>query len=383
MTDTKIWANSGDSHILEPEDIWQQILPKDLADRMPRTEQTESEETIYVDGQAFGPRPLPRMGSISGELRGEQVENLTLNEISHRPPGSRDVRARLKDLDQEGIWGEVVYPSLGMWDYLVTDPELAKTSFRAMNDWKLAEVQNVAPDRLVVTASVPLQNLEAAVDEVYHCAEIGYHAVFVPLSVPYECPDWNYPDHWDPLWSAFEETGLIPAAHLGGEGGPMGGMTLYRGPGKVVLNYAETAFGPQRFASKLVASGTFERHPKLRVLLAESGAGWVPVLGDRLNEGYRQHGLFSKTKLAEPPKDTLMRHIYCSFQHDVTAIQAMEQGYTNVLWGSDYPHLEGTFGHTQETLRELLFDVEPSIRERVLYGTFRELFPHVSEPPAA
>jgi hypothetical protein len=90
----------------------------------------------------------------------------------------------------------------------------------------------------------------------------------------------------------------------------------------------------------------------------------------------------SKTELKELPKETLMRHFYCSFQHDVSAIQAIKQGYTNVLWGSDYPHLEGTFGHTQQTLHELLDDEEPWLRERVLKGTFKELFPHVSEPPA-
>jgi len=159
-------------------------------------------------------------------------------------------------------------------------------------------------------------------------------------------------------------------------------MTLYRGPGRVVLNYAETAYGPQRFATKLVVSGTFERHPKLRVLLAESGAGWVPSLGDRMNEGYRQHGIMSKTNLNELPKETLLRHFYCSVQHDVSVPQAIRQGYTNVLWGSDYPHLEGTFGHTQQTLHELLDDEEPWVRERVLKGTFKELFPHVSEPPS-
>ena len=380
---TKIWANSGDSHLLEPDGLWHEILPRDLADRMPRSEKTEDSETLFIDGEQFGPRPLPRMGSISGELRGEQVEGLSLMEISHRPPGSRDVQLRLKDLDEEGIWGEVVYPSLGMWDYLVTDPDLALASFGAMNEWKLENVQNVAPDRLVVTASIPLQNMDAAIKELYHCAEIGYHAVFMPLAVPDGAKDWNDVDYWSPLWSVFEETGLIPAAHLGSEGNMKAqqGMTIYRGPGKVVLNYAETAFGPQRFASKLVASGTFERHPQLKVLLAESGAGWVPALGDRLNEGYRQHGLFSKTKLKELPKETLYRHVYCSFQHDVSAIEALKNGYRNVLWGSDYPHLEGTFGHTQQTLHELLDDESDEVRDRVLHGTFRELFPHVPIPP--
>jgi hypothetical protein len=56
-------------------------------------------------------------------------------------------------------------------------------------------------------------------------------------------------------------------------------------------------------------------------------------------------------------------------------------GYRNVMWGSDYPHLEGTYGHTQKTLHELCDDLAPEVRERITRGAFKELFPHVSDPP--
>ena len=46
----KIWANSGDSHFLEPLDLWQTILPPDLAERMPRSEIDGDEEIVHVDG---------------------------------------------------------------------------------------------------------------------------------------------------------------------------------------------------------------------------------------------------------------------------------------------------------------------------------------------
>jgi hypothetical protein len=57
-------------------------------------------------------------------------------------------------------------------------------------------------------------------------------------------------------------------------------------------------------------------------------------------------------------------------------------GYRNILWGADYPHLEGTFGHTQQTLHELFDDVDDAPRERLMRGAFLELFPHVGHPPA-
>lgn len=380
-TQQKIWANSGDSHFLEPDDIWFQILPKELAERMPRSEKHEDSETLYIDGTSFN-RPMPRMGGITGEVRGEKVENMSLQDVSHRPPGARDVKARIKDLDGEGIWGEVVFPSLGLWDYLITDRKLAATAFRAMNEWKLSEVQGAAPDRLVVTPSIPLLNLEDAIAEIHHVASIGFHSVFLPLAPPGDLKDWNY-DIWDPLWSAIEETGLVMALHLGTEGGAQGGMRTYGGPGRAVLNYVETTYGVQRFATKMVSSGVLERHPKLRILLSEAGASWIPFAGDRMNEGYRQHSLFAKPKLARLPKEYLYEHFYCSFQHDISAVEAAQNGYTNALWGSDYPHLEGTFGHTQDTLHELFDDITPELRQRITIGAFNELFPHVSPPPSA
>ena len=103
-----------------------------------------------------------------------------------------------------------------------------------------------------------------------------------------------------------------------------------------------------------------------------------------MNEGYRQHGMFVRPTLSMLPKEILYRQVYASFQHDQSAPAALwAMGYQNVLWGSDYPHIEGTFGHTQKTLHELFDDVDEQTRYRVTRGTFLELFPHVGEPPQA
>ena len=121
----------------------------------------------------------------------------------------------------------------------------------------------------------------------------------------------------------------------------------------------------------------------LDTLVSEGGATWVPFIGDRMNEGYRQHGMFVRPQLSRLPKEILYRQVYASFQHDESAPAALwAMGYHNVLWGSDYPHLEGTFGHTQKTLHELFDDVAPEVRQRITRGAFEELFPHVSAPPA-
>jgi hypothetical protein len=108
----------------------------------------------------------------------------------------------------------------------------------------------------------------------------------------------------------------------------------------------------------------------------------VPFVADRIEEGYRQHGPYVRPKLSRPPREIVYEQIYTSFQHDKTAILACTaMGYRNIMFGSDYPHLEGTFGHTQKTLHELFDDVDAETTYRITRGTFLELFPTVGEPP--
>jgi predicted TIM-barrel fold metal-dependent hydrolase len=130
-----------------------------------------------------------------------------------------------------------------------------------------------------------------------------------------------------------------------------------------------------RVVSHLVAGGALDRHPNLRILIAEGGAAWVPAIGDRMDEAYRQHGMFVRPKLSRLPSEIIRQQVYASFQHDVSAVQVVPAtNYRNVLWGDDYPHLEGTYGHTQETLRGLFAGVSDEVRDRVTGGTFNELF---------
>jgi predicted TIM-barrel fold metal-dependent hydrolase len=369
----KIWAHSGDSHFLEPEDLWRQILPAKAAERMPRSEKiSDDEEIVHVDGQSFR-RRLPKVMTKKTET-GE-----TIAEMSARPPGARDVKARLVDLDNEGIWAEVVYSSLGMWFGMIRDRQLVAEAARAQNEWIVEEIQGVAPDRLVAAAQMPMLAVEDAVAEVEHAAEIGLKVVSLPTGAPPTMEDYHH-ESWEPVWAAAEANDMVVGFHIGTDSED---QAVYRGPGGALLNYVETTYGGQRATTKMVASGALDRHPGLKVLVSEGGATWVPFLGDRMNEGYRQHGMFVRPKLSKEPKEYLYSQVYASFQHDESAPGALwALGYRNVLWGSDYPHLEGTFGHTQETLHQLFDGLDADVRHRITRGAFEELFPHVSSPPA-
>jgi predicted TIM-barrel fold metal-dependent hydrolase len=369
----KLWANSGDSHFIEPADLWQSRLPKRLADLVPRTEKDPDDrwETIYVDGQTFR-RRLPSV--VQEEFMQATVA----------AAGSRDVRKRLADLDEEGIWSELVFPSLGMWSSSFRTPKLLREAMRASNDWAKENLQDYSP-RLIPTAQVSTLDIDGAVDELKRCGAMGFKAVFLPVTPHPAQKDYNR-DDWEPFWSAAEDIGMVIAIHIGTEpidfaGGGSIGVT-HHGPGGAVLNYTETSFGGQRAVTKLVASGALDRHPNLKVLVSEGGATWVPFIADRMEEGYRQHAMVVRPKLSRSPREIIYSQVYASFQHDSSAIAAMTaMGYRNVLWGSDYPHIEGTFGHTQETLHRLFDGVDQKTKDRIMFGAFNELFPDAPLPP--
>ena len=232
----------------------------------------EDEERIHVDGKSFT-RKLPKIMTARGET-GE-----TIAELSSRPPGSRDITARMEDLDQEGVWGEVMYQSIGLWCSLIEDPKLIREAARAENDWLASEIQAVAPDRLVPAALMPILDVQDAVDELHHAAEIGLHIVSMPTGHPPGARDYNDAS-WEPLWAAAEEAGMVIGFHIGTSGADQ--ASVFRGPGGAILNYVQTGFDGIYAAMKLVASGALERHPRLRILVSEGGATWVPYIGDRM-----------------------------------------------------------------------------------------------------
>ncbi len=368
--ETMIWANSGDAHLVEPADLFTTSLPADLAERMPRSVKDADGrwETLHIDGAEYR-RRIPKLSDAE-----------TGQDVFERAPNANDPVRRLLDLNQEGIWAELVYPSIGIWTASITDPVLLRVGSEAINDWAI-EFQRSSP-RYVPTATIPLLDPADAVAEIVRATGMSFKAGFFSVTPPTGVDDWQS-EIWEPVWATLAETGMVLAFHIGTEpheadSNPGG---YFRGRGGALLNYMETTYGGQRAVTKLIATGVFDRHPALKVVVSEGGATWGPFVADRLDEAYRTHFSAVRPRLDRLPSEYLYTNVYASFQHDRSAVAAATaMGWTNVMWGSDYPHLEGTFGHTQKTLHELFDDVPETSRHRITVGAFAELFPHV--PPA-
>src|SRR5205823_12279348 len=119
-------------------------------------------ETIFIDGQTFR-RDLPKPKEGRPRINA-RPEDSTDDDFIERILGGNDPDHRIKDLDGEGVWAEVIYPGLGIWAFNIRTPRVAKEGARVLNDWALSFQQH--SPRFVCAASIPLVDVDDAVAEV-------------------------------------------------------------------------------------------------------------------------------------------------------------------------------------------------------------------------
>jgi predicted TIM-barrel fold metal-dependent hydrolase len=355
---TSYIGNSADSHVLEPDDLYQRELPAKFGDRGIRTERkSERLEEIYLDNKVVRRQP-PSFVEMQ------------------RPPGAYDIDARLADLEDQGVWHEVVYPSLGLWVPRCEDPELEAVLCRVYNEWLLGSFLATS-SRFIGVAMLPARDRRLTVAEARWAKEHGYKAVLLPCTPP---DDAKYnSEEWEPLWAEAQEMGLHINFHVGTGMDPI----VESGSGGAVINYLETFIPAQRSLTYLVASGVLDRYPDLHFIFTEGGASWLAGVIERLDEGYRQHNVFARPKLSAFPGELVRRQIHVTFQHDRAALFTTEiSGRESVMWGSDYPHLEGTFPNTRKAVEEVFDGVPDGVRQAATFDNLARLF-DLPPPPAA
>jgi predicted TIM-barrel fold metal-dependent hydrolase len=293
---------------------------------------------------------------------------------------SWDPVRRNAELDREGVVAEVIFPDAdvlgggasapfhaGLGSSGDLDGELVLAGARAHNRW-LAELCADTPERRCGVATVPiLHDLDAAVDEIRRVAGAGFRAVLIPTLWGTK-PSYNDPVY-EPVWSACEDLGLVVHVHSGGAS-----RDVIPGPGMVATFATEAWFWPARPMWLLLWSGVFDRHPRLKFALTEDGAWWVPGIVQRMDEKW--HGGHNTAKLGnafrehvgKPPSEYFGENIFLGAstpsREEIEARHAI--GVDAFLWGNDFPHPEGTWPHTRQSIRESFFDVPYDEASRML-----------------
>jgi predicted TIM-barrel fold metal-dependent hydrolase len=117
----------------------------------------------------------------------------------------------------------------------------------------------------------------------------------------------------------------------------------------------------------VVMGGLLERHERLRVVLGESGIGWVPYVLERMEmELDKYAGRMRDHRLALRPTELFRRQVFVTFEEDRLGIELIPRiGADNVMWASDYPHPDSTFPHSRREVEETFRGVEPAVMRKV------------------
>lgn len=361
---------SADSHVMEPADIFTAGLPASL---QRYAIHTRKEGEFLLTGT---------QDKVIYRLRVGQHREKALGDNERK--GIREIPGRLDDMELEGIDAEICFPSLGLWLYALDNPEAEAASARLYNDWH-HDLLKDHPTRFVRCGMLPVLDFSNTVAELDYLAAKGFTAAMLPASSPPGQPKYNS-DAWDVVFAKGAELGIVFVLHTGTG---LETVVVERGPGAGIINYTNQMTDAQQTAMYLVAGGVLDRNPGAKVAFIESGASWLVALAERMDEVEEAHANFVFPKLSRRPSEIVDSQIWASFQHDracITAAGAGLPGARNVMWGSDYPHAEGTFPISRRIVDDLFsgLSVSDAVRNGVLGLNAARLFgltPVVSTRP--
>lgn len=284
-----------------------------------------------------------------------------------------DSEERLSDLLSDGVVGEVIFPNTvpPFYDaafHISAPPSPPQykhqlAGIRAHNRW-LAEFCAEQPERRAGIGLIHLNNIDDAIADVEWIARNNLRGgVLLPLPSPSEVhlKPLNHPDY-DRLWAAIQDTGLVMNQHSG-QGSPSYGD----GQGSKALWAMEMSFFIQRGYTHLIMGGVFERFPKLRYILTESGSAWAPRLMQGMDAMYMawKAGYIGEIDTSKDPALKELPSFYarrnCWYGASFPSVADIKGrdavGVDRVLWGNDYPHHEGCYPYSRENMRFAFSDI--------------------------
>ena len=357
---------SVDDHVVEPADLFDQHLSPEWKAKAPKLLRKPDGTDVWV-------------------FEGKQLMNIGLNAVVGRPPeeygveptsfdqlrpGCYDVNERVRDMNANGVVASMCFPSFpsfcgNLWAQL-EDKTLAITMLRAYNDWHIDEWCGAHPGRFIPLALPVMWDAELAAEEVRRVAKKGCYALSFT-----ENPDKiGFPSihdsHWDPLWKACSDEGVIVCIHIGSASGMS--FTTMDSPVDVMI--ATSPVSIVSCAADLLWSQILRRYPTLKFALSEGGIGWIPYFLERADYVHEHHHKWTHQDFGgKRPSDLFREHIVTCFIDDRIGVRLRHDvGIDTITWECDYPHSDSTWPRAPERLIDSLGGVPDDEINKMTFG---------------
>jgi predicted TIM-barrel fold metal-dependent hydrolase len=342
-----------DGHVMEPEEIW-----------IPR---------LAPEFHAFAPRRvIDNQGRIRQFVGGELKQYIPMPPGAGTPlPGGFDGKARLEDMDRQGVECSILYPTTGLFFGGIRNADVQIALCRAYNDW-LHEFCSADPKRLRGVAAVPQLDIGECVRETERAVrDLDFCAVMLR---PNTIGGRNIDDPgYDPLWEALERFDVPAGMHEGTtQDLPQSGDRRFD---NFMFRHACTHPHEQQMAvMEFTCGGVLDRHPKLRVVFLESGCGWIAHWLERLDEHVEAWG-FASLKPERMPSQAFADQCFVSADPNEKIIPGLVDviGDESIVFATDYPHPDAVAGDMvgEITRRENLSDES---KRHILHDNALRLF---------
>jgi predicted TIM-barrel fold metal-dependent hydrolase len=377
-----------DNHYYEAEDAFTRHVPEDMRSRCVQWAEIDGRRRHLiagrVDRQVTNPTfdPIARPGSLreyyQGNPSGLSADELIRSGVEPLPAAYVDRDARVARLDEQGLEGAWLFPTLGVLyeDRMKGDIEAVCTTFGAFNRWLDEDWGMAYRNRIFAAPYISLADVEWACAELEWALERDARTVVMRPAAVWTADGPKSPADpaFDPFWARADEAGVCVVAHVSNSGYATNGYprssfldTIGGGtrPTVVSLNPERAIYD---FLLTLAYDKLFERFPNLRVASVENGSEFLADLFRKLDQ--------SKNRLPgyydEDPAELFRKHVWINpFWEDDLAEVVGHMGADRVIFGSDWPHMEG-LEHPRDILADLVgFSAED--RRRILHDNGMDL----------
>lgn len=340
---------SADNHISIADDIFYQRFPEDLRDKAPRIWYEEGAYMVGRKGQTFLP------GDFSAVLM--QYDDLA-------GAASSNIEARIQELAEDGVDKELAFPNAVLALFHFPDKELRERVFRIYNE-HMAELQERSGGHFYGVGLINWWDPAGTRRNLEELKSLGLKTFLLPLN-PGKDDEGNVIDYsgaaMRPVWDEIEAAGL-PVTHHIGETPPKTPCEI----NSVVVGMMINVDSFREMFSKYIFGGILDRNPGLRVGWFEGGIAWVPSAlqdAEHLLASY-QH-MFNH-QLEHPIRYYWDTNMSASFMVDPLGLRLIDEiGVDKVMWSSDYPHNESTFGYSEKSLASVVAALGPEAAAKVV-----------------
>jgi predicted TIM-barrel fold metal-dependent hydrolase len=363
-----------DSHVNEPPELWQERLPADLRDRGPVLVHGSDGDVWHFEGgrstRALGLTAAAGLSDLEIRPAGRTYADTR--------PASWDPKARLAEMALDGIFAQVLYPSITLTGaaHYSGDPVLQVACVRAYNDW-LREFCADGEGRLVGIAVMPMCGVDACVDELEWAQAHGLRGVMLS-TFPNGTVDPSPED--DRFWAAAASAGLPVSIHIGGFSRVQ--------PNPAAASRDNLPFLAQVAASHagsetiplvvdLLFAGVLDRFPALQVVLVEANIGWIPSVLEQTDDTFLRYRWFTGAALHMPnlPSRLFHRHVWSTFMTDSVGLELRHRlNLDHIMWSSDYPHSVTSWPDSRRVIAEQLHDLTDTEARKILHDNCRQLY---------